>query len=57
MLKQYVFKCFLRNLTSEEYLMLAGRVFHSMTAVVFINRLPSFTVLLLFGSNSCICRS
>ena len=44
--KRYVFKCFFLKITTlGEYLMLSGRVFHSVAAAaVSTNRLPSFTV-------------
>ena len=32
----------------------SGRVFHSVVAAVSINRLPSFTVLLLLGTNDVV---
>ena len=36
----------------------SGKVFHSVAAAVSINRLPSFTVLLLLSTNDVlICRS
>ena len=58
MLKRYVFKCFLNIVTLREHLIPSGKVFHSVAAAVSINRLPSFTVLLLLGTNRCsICRS
>ena len=62
MLKKYVFKCFLKIITLGEHLMPSARVFHSVASAVSINRLPSFTVLLLLGrvyQRCCkpICRS
>ena len=55
MLKRYVFKCcFLNIITLGEHLMPSGRVFHSVAAAVSINRLPSFTVLLLLGTNDVV---
>ena len=50
MLKRYVFKCFLNIVTLGEHLIPSGKVFHSVAAAVSINRLPSFTVLLLLGT-------
>ena len=47
MLKRYVFKRFLKIITLGEHLMAFGRVFHNVAAAVSINRLLSFTVLLL----------
>ena len=52
MLKRYVFKCFLNIVTLGEHLMPSGKVFHSVAAAVSINRLPSFTVLILLGTNN-----
>ena len=43
--------CLLKIIALGEHLMAFGRVFHNMAAAVSINRLPSFTVLLLFGTN------
>ena len=54
MLKRYVFKCFLNIVTLGEHLIPSGRVFHSVAAAVSINRLPSFTVLLLLGTNDVL---
>ena len=51
MLKRYVFNCFLNIVTLGEHLIPSGKVFHSVAAAVSINRLPSFTVLLLLGTN------
>ena len=42
---------FLNIITLGEHLMPSGRVFHSVTAAVSINRVPSFTVLFLFGTD------
>ena len=54
MLKTYVFKCFLNIITIGEHLVPSGKVFHSVTAAVSINRLSSFTVLLLLGTNDVL---
>ena len=54
MLKRYVFKCFLNIITLGKHLMPSVRVFHSVAAAVSINRLPSFTVLLLLGTNDVV---
>ena len=51
MLKRYVFKCFLNIVTLGEHLMPSGKVFHSVAAAVSMNRLPSFRVLILLGTN------
>ena len=48
---RYVLKCFLKITTLGERLMASGRMFHTVAAAVSINRLPSFTVLLLLRSN------
>ena len=40
---------FLKIITLGKHLMPSDIVFHSVAAAVSINRLPSFTVLLLFG--------
>ena len=50
MLKRYVSMCILKIIILGEHLMSSGRVFHSVAAAVSINRPPSFTVLLLFGT-------
>ena len=46
--------CILFKGTLGEHLMSSGRVFHSVAAAVSINRLPSFTVLLLLGTNDVV---
>ena len=48
-LYNYVSRCILKIIILGEHLMSSGRVFHSVAAAVSINRLPSFTVLPLFG--------
>ena len=45
---------FLQVITLREHLMPSVRVFHSVAAAVSINRLPSFTVLLLPGTNDVV---
>ena len=54
MLKRYVFKGFLNIVTLGEHLIPSGKVFHSVAAAVSINRLSSFTVLLLLGTNDVL---
>ena len=40
--------------TIGEHLMSSARVFHRVAAAVSISRLPSFTVLLLLGTNDVL---
>ena len=47
---QMFFKC--HNI--ERALMLSGREFYSAAGAVPINRLPSFTVLFLFGTSEVV---
>ena len=54
MLKRYVFKCFFKYHNTRGAFNAIGRVFHSVAAAVSINRLPSFTVLLLLGTNDVV---
>ena len=54
MLKRYVFNCFLNIVTVGEHLIPSCKAFHSVAAAVSINRLPSFTVLLLLGTNDVL---
>ena len=54
-LKRCVPKCFKDHNTRGAYnLMPSGRVFYSVAAAVSINCLPSFTVLLLLGTNDVV---
>ena len=54
MLKRYVFNCFLNIVTLGEHLIPSCKAFLSVAAAVSINRLPSFTVLLLLGTNDVL---
>ena len=52
--KKIRLQVFLKIITLGKHLMSSSRVFHSVAAAVSINRLPSFTVLLLLGNNDVL---
>ena len=54
MLKRYVLKCFFNIITLGEHVMPSGRVFHSVAVAVSSNRLQSFTIRFLLGTNDVV---